>query len=107
MVCVTLEFYSLVRRFLLIKDDATKMYKIRALQGHTVDIKDLDLIPLTLDDTCMTPFVIHGTFWKVCITHNSACVIFELACRHMCLLCKHVVHVRFFLGLGENQDQRT
>ena len=53
-----------IKRFLLIKDDNTKAFKIRALQGHTVDIKDLDLLPLTLDDTSHTPFVIHGTFWK-------------------------------------------
>lgn len=53
-----------IKRFLLIKDDVSKTFKIRALQGHTVDIKDLDLIPLTLDDTSHTPFVIHGTFWK-------------------------------------------
>jgi len=53
-----------IKRFLMIKDDNTKTFKIRALQGHTVDIKDLDLLPLTLDDTSHMPFVIHGTFWK-------------------------------------------
>lgn len=53
-----------IKRFFLIKDDVFKQYKIRALQGHTVEVIDLDLLPVTLDDTCHMPFAIHGTFWK-------------------------------------------
>lgn len=60
-----------IKRFLLTRDDQKK--KVRAIQGHTVDVQDLDLIPLTLDDTMHMPFVIHGTFWKAWdrIKHNG------------------------------------
>lgn len=55
--------YDNVKRFYMARDNVGA-WKIRALQGHTVNIQKLDLVPVTLDDTMQMPFVIHGTFWK-------------------------------------------
>jgi len=55
--------YDGVKRFFMIRDNMGA-WKIKALQGHTVNVKNMDLLPVTLDDTMQMPFVIHGTFWK-------------------------------------------
>lgn len=52
-----------IKRFYLSRD-STGYWKVRATQGHTIQVKNLDLIPISMFDTMQMPFVIHGTFWK-------------------------------------------
>jgi len=52
-----------IQRFAICSNSSKKM-KIRALDGHTVNVKNLDLIPITIQDTMHMPFAIHGTYWK-------------------------------------------
>lgn len=52
-----------IQRFAICSNSNKKM-KIRALDGHTVNVKNLDLIPITIQDTMHMPFAIHGTYWK-------------------------------------------
>lgn len=59
-----------VKRFELLKllphqvTGVGSQFKIRAIGGHTIQIRNNNLREVTLDDTSNMPFIIHGTFWK-------------------------------------------
>ncbi|KAL3872703.1 hypothetical protein ACJMK2_035910 [Sinanodonta woodiana] len=49
------------QRFALQKEDGTNRLKIRANQGHTVEVENLELTPITSAD--QVPMVLHGTYF--------------------------------------------
>ncbi|XP_078315938.1 uncharacterized protein LOC111128435 isoform X2 [Crassostrea virginica] len=50
------------KRFSLVKDESTGSYKIRANQGHSLEVDGLELTPIT--DAKDAPDVIHGTYFS-------------------------------------------
>ena len=66
------------QRFAL-KDNNGKLY-IRANQGHTMDVKDLELEEIS--SAADAPVVVHGTYHKA----------FDAIKRHVCAFVSSVLH---------------
>ncbi|KAL5008003.1 hypothetical protein ScPMuIL_013584 [Solemya velum] len=61
------------QRFTLEREDGSGRLKIRANQGHTLEVKNLDLTPIRRKEDC--PVVVHGTYFSAwnCIKMEGLC----------------------------------
>ena len=63
--------FELVQTKERVQNGSQNGFKMRATDGHSIHVKNFDLVQMTIDDTMDMPFAIHGTYWKAWETIRS------------------------------------